>query len=271
MSAILGQCKLCLQDGELLKSHLMPAALWAGARDPRLKNPSPVVMTRAVSKTSSSQLVARLLCSTCEDRFNRNGERYALSWFRPRKIADGDFPLLERLRLALPIQSSPALSAYAANRVGIDTERFGYFAFSILWRAAVHGWRMPDGRLTQKIELSEFEKPLRAYLLSQAELPPEFVLIFTVCCDQESRGSFYPPALKQNAVFPSYGLLVQGVHFNIVVGHALPLDLRNLCCMRSVQRPIFLRDCREDTFRSFSALASTSRPVPSLESLKFFS
>lgn len=247
-----------------MKSHLMPAALWAGARDPRLKNPNPVVMTRTVSKTSSSQLVARLLCATCEDRFNKNGERYALSWLRPRKIAEGDFPLLERLRLALPIHSSPALNAYAADRVGIDTARFGYFALSLLWRAAVHRWRMPDGRPTQKIELGEFEEPLRKYLLSEGDLPPEFVVIFTLCGDEESRQTLFPPAVRQNAVFPSYGLLVQGVHFNIVIGHALPPDLRNLCCMRSAQCPIFLRDCREDTFRAFSALASTSRPVPDL-------
>jgi hypothetical protein len=52
----------------------VPADLWAGVRDPKLKNPNPVVMTRAVAKTSSSQLVELLLCTTCEDRLNKNGE-----------------------------------------------------------------------------------------------------------------------------------------------------------------------------------------------------
>src|SRR6266849_165054 len=84
MNTASGQCKLCLQNRELRKSHFMPAALWAGARDRSLKNPNPVVMTATVSKTSSNQLWTRLLCSACEDRFNRNGERYVLSWLRPR-------------------------------------------------------------------------------------------------------------------------------------------------------------------------------------------
>ncbi len=264
MNVKMGRCKLCLRESELRNSHLLPAALWIGARDPRLKNPNPVVMTRTISKTTSSQLVTRLLCSTCEDRFNKNGERYVLSWLSPKKAADGAFPLLDRLTVALPTHNSSNLNVYAADRMGIDTDKFGYFALSILWRAAVHRWRMPDARFTQKIELGEFEEPLRKYLLSERELPAEFVLIFTVCCDQESRQTLFPPALRQNAVFRSYGLLVQGVHFNIVIGHALPPDLQNLCCMKSAQRPIFLRDCREDTFQAFSAVASTSRPAPSL-------
>jgi hypothetical protein len=52
-----GQCRLCLHDRKLRKSHLMPAALWAGARDSGLKNPNPVVMTATVSR---NQLKATL-------------------------------------------------------------------------------------------------------------------------------------------------------------------------------------------------------------------
>src|SRR5262249_20983000 len=152
--------------------------------------------------------------------------------------------------------SSPQLSYPERVCCRIDTQKFGYFVFSILWRAAVHQWRMPDGRFTQKIELGEFQEPLRRYLLSAEDLPAEFLLIFTVCRDQESRQTVFPPALRQNEALPSYGLLLLGVHFNIVIGHTIPPDLRNLCCMRSAQHPIFLRDCHEDTFRAFSVVAS---------------
>jgi len=156
------------------------------------------------------------------------------------------------------------LSVYSADRVGLETEKFGYFALSILWRAAVHRWRMPDGRLTQKIELEELEEALRKYLLLETDLPSQFVLIFTVCRDKESRQTLFPPAARQGAKFPSYGMLLLGVHFNIVVGQSLPPDLRDHCCMRSSRHPIFLRDCRDDTFSAFSTVASTSRPVPGL-------
>jgi hypothetical protein len=65
------------------------------------------------------------------------------------------------LRLALAIRSTATLTAYSGNRIGIDTERFGYFALSILWRATVYRWRLPDGRLTQKIAIGELEERIR--------------------------------------------------------------------------------------------------------------
>jgi len=223
-------------------------------------------MTATVSKTSSNQLWTRLLCSACEDRFNRNGERYVLSWLRPRGIADGEFPLLDRLKLALAIHSTPTLNAYAGDAIGIDTEKFGYFALSILWRATVQRWRLPDGRLTRQVAIGELEERIRQYLLSEVDFPQNVVVVLTICLDSESRGTFYPPALQRNAAVPSYGLLVQGLHFNIVIGPNIPAEMRGLCCVSSPQHAIFLRDCREDTLRSFSTLASTNRPVSSLRS-----
>lgn len=209
----------------------MPAALWAGARDPNLKNPNPVVVTAIVSKTISNQLWTHLLCSACEDRFNSNGERHVLSWLRPRGIANGEFPLLDRLKLVPAIHSAPTFNVYAGDGIGIDTEKFAYFALSILWRAAVHRWHLPDGRLTQQIAIGELEERIRQYLLSEADFPQNVVVLLTTCLDPESRGTFHPPALRRNAAVPSYGLLVQGVHFNIVIGPNIPAEMRSLCCV----------------------------------------
>jgi hypothetical protein len=258
------QCKLCLQIRRLRKSHLLPAALWRGARDPRLANPNPVVMTRTAATTSSSQLRERLLCAECEDRFNKNGERYVLSWLAPRRIVDGTFPLLDRLKIALEISRTDALNIYSGSNIGVDTEKFAYFALSILWRSAVHRWRFPGGNLTKKIDLREYEEPIRKYLLSEASFPDAVVIVFTVCTDSESRGSFYPPTLSQDTPFQTYGLLTQGVRFDISIGENVPLEMRQCCCVSSQQHCIFSRNCHDGTFRAFAALASTSRPAPNL-------
>ena len=116
-------------------------------------------------------------------------------------IADGEFPLLDRVKLALPIQRTSTLNAYAGDRIGIDTEKFGYFALSILWRAAVQRWRLPDGRLTQQIAIGELEDQIRKYLLSEADFPQNVVVLLTICLDAESRGTFYPPALRRTRLF----------------------------------------------------------------------
>jgi hypothetical protein len=236
----------------------------AGARDRRLKNPNPVVMTATVSKTSSEQLWARLLCTECEERFNKNGETYVLSWLSPKGIAQGTFPLVDRLKVALPIFRTPLLDVYAGENIGVDTERFAYFAVSILWRASVQRWRMPDGRLTTEIVIGDLEDEIRRYLLREAEFPADLAVVFTVSSDSESRCAFYPPAVCQNQVVFTYGLLVQGIHFRIFTGPNIPDEVRNVCCVRSPQHFIFLRDCSRDTFQSFATLASTTRPVPAL-------
>lgn len=265
MSIATQPCKLCLQVRELRSSHFLPAALWVGARDSSLKDPNPVVMTRTVSMTTSKQLRTPLLCADCEDRFNKNGEKYVLYWLNPRRAAKVDFPLLERLKLALTTEESHSLNVYAADRVGIDTAKFGYFALSVLWRAAVQQWVMPDGQLTQRVELGELEESLRRFLLSEVSLPSQFALVVTVCTDEASRQVFFPPAPHKAAPWQSYGFLVGGVHFIVFVGETLPSDLRNRCCVTGARHPIFLRDCRRDTFQVFSRLAATSRPVSGLK------
>jgi hypothetical protein len=259
-----GQCKLCLQIRKLRRSHLLPAALWRGAREPGLTNPNPVVVTKTVSTTSSSQLRAPLLCGRCEDRFNKSGERYVLSWLAPREIVHGTFPLLERLRLALEFRRTRAFNIYSGSSIGVDTDKFAYFALSILWRAAVHQWRLPDGNLRERIDLGQYEEPVRKYLLSQAPFPDDVAIVLTVCTDSGSRGTFYPPILRHDSPFQAYGLLTQGLHFDIAMGKNVPPETRQCCCIGSRRHLIFLRNCEDRTFRAFAALASTSRPAPNL-------
>jgi hypothetical protein len=119
----------------------MPAALWAGARDSGRKNPNPVVMTATVSKTSSNQLWTRLLCSACEERFNNNGERYVLSWIKPKGIADGEFPLLDRVEACTTDSRPSTLNAYAGDRIelrSLATRRPLRFCFSARRAALVN-------------------------------------------------------------------------------------------------------------------------------------
>jgi hypothetical protein len=259
-----GVCQLCRQLGQLRKSHFLPAALWRGARDRTLANPNPVVVTKRASMTTSKQLQQYLLCERCEARFDQNGERYALSWIRPTGIAKKEFPLLDRLNLALEYWSFPGVHVYSGKQIGIETEKFAYFALSILWRASVDAWRFPDGRSSKQAELGSFDLPIRKFLLSEGSFPRGIVVVLTVCTDVESRGTFYPPALRKDGPFPAYGLLTQGVHFDILLADGGSPALQDICCVGSAQKLIFSRDRSVDAFESFSYLAATSRPAANL-------
>ena len=258
----LGQCRLCLQTVDLRSSHFLPASLYKGARTPGLKNPNPVLATKKVSLTSSKQLQTYLLCGDCEDRFNRNGEHEVLRWLAPNPNAKGIFPLLDRLSAATPRYSTLGLVGYWASDVGIDADKFAYFALSLLWRAAVHQWQLPDGTITSHIDLNDFEEPIRKYLLGDSPFPAHVIVMVTACTDLVSRNATFTPIAFPDDPHTTYVILTQGVQFR--VGVNLPPPMRQLCCTSSPQKWIFSRSCEDETMQSWASLLTTSTPVPNL-------
>jgi hypothetical protein len=267
----MGQCRLCRKLRPLKKSHFLSAGLWKGPRDPRLKNPNPVAMTRTVSKTSSKQMRALLLCEECEDRLNKNGERYVLDWLAPTQVINGGFPLLERMAVAIARSETPHLITYSGADIGIDTEKFAYFALSILWRASVHRWQLPDGSFASQILLDNHAEPIRRYLLTEVPFPNHVAVVLIVCSDRESRSCLFSPSLRGETPVRTYSFLALGVFFDILIGPNLPDDSRELlCCFNSKEKRIFRRDCSNRTFRAFTSLAATSRPTANLSHVKAF-
>src|ERR1035438_7986244 len=139
-----GICKLCLQKSDLLDSHFIPAAMYKRLRNASTKNLNPVIVTSKVTSSTSRQIKHHLLCSDCEDRFNKNGEMEVLKW-----VSDGKrFPIVELLGRSVPFSMAQDFTVYSGTTVGIDTEKFAYFALSVVWRAAVHQWDLPFGGMT---------------------------------------------------------------------------------------------------------------------------
>jgi hypothetical protein len=119
----------------------MPAALYRMTRLQGGTAGNPVMITRATAVPTSRQLWAHLLCSGCERRLHEGGEDYVM-----RQVHNGErFPLLERLNVAMSLQSMPGLATYSGRAAGIDTYRLGYFAMSIFWRASIRRWPGPHG------------------------------------------------------------------------------------------------------------------------------
>jgi hypothetical protein len=71
-----GKCKLCLLNGmDLQESHFVSAGIYRLLRGDGEANPNPwVIMEKAAFQTSKQQK-APLLCSDCEQRLSRNGEK----------------------------------------------------------------------------------------------------------------------------------------------------------------------------------------------------
>jgi hypothetical protein len=183
---VFGQCKLCLKEKQLCESHLIPSALYApGKKGMRYA-------TQTQSGENPVQMKAYVLCWDCEQRFNRLGESEVLRWLAPK--ARKQFPLHDRLRVALPCGEIRRYSVYRGEDVGLDTEKFAYFTLSVFWRRTAHAWLNLDGSPMPPWNLGVFGEQMRTFLVGDAPFPPDTCVQVLVCTDSYSREFWTGPS-----------------------------------------------------------------------------
>jgi hypothetical protein len=147
--------------------------------------------TRNRSGLNETHLKQYLLCSVCEERFNKNGESEVL-----RRIAAKSrkyFPLHEKMRLACPREVQKGWARFAGYDLGLDMAKFAYFTLSLVWRGAVARWNMPGGEQTTLFSIENFEEPLRRFLLRDAPFPVDTFVIVFVHSDATGRDALSIP------------------------------------------------------------------------------
>jgi hypothetical protein len=237
----------------------MPAALYLKTREPGIKNSRLVLMTSKTTTPTDKQIEDDVLCRTCEDLLNKNGEAYTLS-----KVHNGkDFPLFDRLKVAIPLYSAVGVEKYSGASVGVDTDKLAHFALGVFWKASAHVWHAPDGSQIHH-SLGQHEEAVRRYLIGETRFPPELVLIVTVCTDYHSQNNFFFPCEVRGTQIKGYGMLARGIHFRLFVGADLPQTIRESCCVTSQGKPIFTGNCTKISGHAFLFLHGTSRPSKSM-------
>ena len=261
-----GKCGLCHQPSLLQESHLIGRAMYKMSRE---KGFEPVVMTPQFATHTQKQVKEYMFCSRCEDLFNKGGERYVTGL-----VFDGEsFPLLDRIKLA-PFagirMSKGDLEVFSGRKLGIETEKLAYYAVSLVWRSAVHKWRTLGGQTTTVEMEEEHKERLRQYLLGHGGLPREMGVSVTVCTDRESQGWVFTPTLSKGSDFTThgmtkYGVLVRGLLFHVMVKVPGRFPLDTVCCVKSSEKVLWVRNCREETKRSFDVLNAKARVAENLK------
>ena len=246
-----GVCILCLQTKDLRDSHLLPAAVWRLLNEPGHRLRNPILMTEKIAVATSKQLHDFVLCDDCEQRFNHNGEAYAVSQMRGRC----GFPLLERLRVAQWIGASGNVRMYSGSAIGVDTGKLAY----VVWRAGAYEWRNPySDKKTYSIDLGPFLEPIRQFLLGGA-FPGNLSVNVQIATDDQSQKSAYAPVLAADSPIPIYGFLTCGIHFAVGLGNPLPPEYLETCCHNSAANVIFEKNLAGQSERAFNRLYATTR------------
>ncbi len=206
-------------------------------REPRLKNPNPIVVTPDMKLATSMQVADYLLCDKCEQRFAANGEKWVLVNCRQDKQT---FPLQSAINTSKPEWSNDGLLAFAGRRIsGIDVNKIVYFGASVLWRGSAHQWRHGN-KIIERLSLGNYERELQQFLLGTGDFPVNGAM----CVHVSPLKSFHPAMIFPRGVkrdtCHEYKFLVPGITFQLFLGSQLEPIMRRLCTWRSPEGFIFV-------------------------------
>jgi hypothetical protein len=257
-----GVCKLCRLDRELVRSHLIPAALYRYLEDEHM---SPVRVGNGFVIPTDRQTKDHLLCSSCEDVLSKGGESWAA-------------PTLARMSRIFPlfdlITSQPAAfddgdggMYFTANNPAIKTDALTHFAVGIFWKASVHSWK--EDKRESMIDLGRYSEDLRHWLLGGTAFPENTCLGITVSPPARAQITLLPPVESSRKEWRTFWMHLLGVLFTLEVGSQIGPEMREGCFYRNANHPIMVSNSITDVLeRKFSREYLESRKTRAYLSAK---
>src|SRR5258708_1146119 len=208
MYKLIGTCKLCRREEiELRESHFVSRKLYYSSKK-KLE-----FVNFIDAGLDPEELKAHLLCRECEARFSVNGEDEVLKHVAPKYVLKA-LPLAERMRVAWARDNNPSAPRHDGRDFGIDTDKFAYFALSIVWRRTIHEWSPAIPRW----ELGQFAEDMRQYLLGETPFPRNMSVLVIVCSDEASRRIWTIPSQSVEVGCLNFSFDVRGIRFRVMMG-----------------------------------------------------
>jgi hypothetical protein len=211
-------CKLCGNVAELQQSHLIPKSIYR-----ILKNEyegGGLVIGRSDKKSiaySDMQVKMPLLCSSCEERFNKFGENTVTKECYRTKDS---FALLDKLKNYETIDQITTESWTDPRKVdeNLKVDAYSYFALSVVWRASVERWPIGlencYGALREKYEFD-----IRQYLSGKTDFPKNMYLGVYVNNDINPVSAIMFPTVKRKHGYHHYHFHIPGLKFSLLIGN----------------------------------------------------
>ncbi|MCE7509562.1 hypothetical protein [Alloalcanivorax xenomutans] len=239
------KCELCAEYSSLKKSHLMPKSIYkAITRTFHPHDSAPVWASKSQQSAyySNSQVTKRLLCGACEDRFNRHGEKYVVGKCMKNTQA---FELKRLLDSSSPSIHLNGSSYFAPKDIlKLNSEKFMYFAASIVWRVTAADWSNDDIASLSNALPDHFKEQLEQYLLKKAEFPRDIYI--TVCVDDDVDPvpimSLPSGDIEENM---HISFFIPGIKFNVFFGAEADQELSSNLSRLGINMIYMYRSFRE--------------------------
>lgn len=230
----IGNCKLCEKRKRLMDSHYLPKKLYSTIRARELRNPNPVMNSGGLLKQISAQYHGYVLCSDCEDRFNKFGEKWILANL-PTEYG-GLCPLQDALEPLTPVFFGHQFNRYDISAVkAFDLDKLIYFGMSVFWRGAVHDWKTSAGQKAPSVDLGLYKEPIRKFLYGLAPFPAHVVLVIDIWPFKPALPLLYPVITEELAPsVPRYWFFVPGVQYFLFTGSNIPADAHDSNAMKGI-------------------------------------
>lgn len=230
-----GKCPMCLLEKELVRSHLIPAALYDYCRT---DGASPVRVGDGVVMHTDRQTKAYLLCVECEDILNKGGE----SWTNTKlATVEHAFPLYDLLMNSYrAFEDATGGIYFAAANPDFDFQSLTHFAMGIFWKASVHSWK--GGQRDPLIELGPYSDPIRTWLRGVSGFPKNVCITVTLSNPQRALVTLNEPTQTMFKKWHTFMLHVPGVLFMLNIGKTIELDMRDICFYANLAHPVFLSE-----------------------------
>lgn len=230
----IGKCRMCLQQKALVRSHLMPAALYDYCRKGKQR---PIKVGGGFVIPTDRQTQDFLLCGDCEAILNSGGERWILD-----KLATWErtFPLYDLLTKVPPLFDEDGMVVYlAAHNPEIKVEKLKHFALGLFWKASVHSWK---GDATDpRIDLGPYSEEIRKWLRGQNAFPKYVYLVVVIERPKKAQITMNDPYEGVRQEWRTHFVHVPGVLFMMALGKTVDDSVRALS-ITNAGNPINLSD-----------------------------
>jgi len=156
----------------------MPAGVYRLLDSPRAPNRNPVLVTSQAVVQTSRQITEHLLCTSCEQILQREGEGWVLPLLATR---EGAFPLHDILTARPPDLVMDGATAYAgSSNPRLRVRDMTHFALGIFWKASVHSWKSGPRSAIPRLKLGSCEQGIRTFLFCDGPFPENIALAVSV-------------------------------------------------------------------------------------------